>query len=142
MHHEYTLSDEYADLAAEVIRERDDLHWISEESVRIGYLVSTALKTSHGRPVLGDCYKVPDRCRLFVPYDFLITLYAKNINGLPLDRMRLLLYHELLHVGMDKAADGPRYFIAPPHDIEDFRAITDAYGTGWERCQADKKEEG
>ena len=139
MHHEYKLSDDYADIAAEVIGDREDLHWISDEGVRIGCMESTAAKKSHGRPVLGDCYKVPDRCRPFVPYDFLITIYAPNVAGLPPDRLRLLLYHELLHVGMQKADDGPRFFIVP-HDVEDFRALTDTYGTDWERRQANETE--
>jgi hypothetical protein len=135
MRYEYTPSDKYTDLAAEVVRERADLHWISDEGVRIGYLESTAPKKAHGRPVLGDCYKVLDRVRPFVPYDFLITVYAPNVDGLPVDRLRLLLYHELLHVGMEQTKDGPRYFIVP-HDIEDFHALTDAYGTGWARQEA------
>ena len=46
------------------------------------------------------------------------------------EQMEILLYHELLHVGMDDTGEEVKY-IVNPHDVEDFRAVIDRYGIDW-----------
>lgn len=40
--------------------------------------------------------------------------------------MEALIYHELLHIGID----GEKYSVIP-HDLEDFKAVIDRYGAHW-----------
>lgn len=78
----------------------------------------------------GDCRLVKEPWNTFCPFDFLITIYLPNVVDLDEDQMRILLLHELLHVGMDEKDGEPVYKINP-HDIEEFREIINRYGIDW-----------
>jgi len=60
------------------------------------------------------------------------VIYETNTAGMTEQQLRILLYHELLHVGIDEAGEGLKYVITP-HDIEDFRKVIDRYGIDWAR---------
>lgn len=125
----YEQSTEYAELGWEVIREHDDLAWIANGPT-VGYLASDHAKKSQGKMVLGECRLVKDIYKDFVPYDFLITIFEPNTEGLTREQMKILMYHELLHVGVDDKTGDPKYKVVP-HDIEDFRRVIDRYGIDW-----------
>jgi hypothetical protein len=55
---------------------------------------------------------------------------VQNTEGLTEEQMRNLMYHELLHGGMDDKTGEPKYKVTP-HDVEDFRSVIDQYGTDW-----------
>lgn len=123
-------SEEFAELAQEVIQEHRDLHWIIAAGINIGYLESNREKISKGRETLAECIKVKDLYKYYIPHDFLIVIYAPNVSGMSRDQLKILLYHELLHVGMNEKDGVPKY-IVNPHDVEDFRTIIDRYGLDW-----------
>ena len=129
----YQTSEEYEQMADEVIEEHEDLHWIRKANARIGYVSSMIEKQSNGRYVYGECMKVKEIYQLYAPYDFLIVLYEPNISHLDREQLQILLYHELLHVGI--SFDGTEFKIRP-HDVEDFRTVLERYGLDW----AKKKE--
>lgn len=109
----------------------DEFGWIHEQGVAICAMESDkAKKKSGGRAVLGECFRVKPLYVYFCPYDFLIVIYSQNVHGLTEDQLRILMYHELLHVGMKETKGGPPYFIRP-HDMEDFRTIVDCNGLDW-----------
>lgn len=54
------LSEEFSKLAEKVIEEHDDLHYLKDVAVSIGYMVSNRQKKSSGRAVFADCRKVQD----------------------------------------------------------------------------------
>lgn len=124
------VSEEYSGLAEKVIDEHDDLHWIRDINIRIGYLTSDREKKRSGRAVLGECIKGQDLYRPYVPHDFLIVIYETNTAGLTQEQMEILMYHELLHIGIDEAGEKLKYIINP-HDVEDFRTVIDRYGLDW-----------
>lgn len=62
------------------------------------------------------------------PYDFLIIFYGPNIDGLDANQLKILMFHELLHIGVN--SDGTSFKVVP-HDIEDFSLILERYGIGW-----------
>lgn len=130
MRHLYAMSEEYADLAAEVIEEHQDLHWLLDADIDIGYLKSNQAKKAKGREVHGECILVKDLYQPFCPYDFLIVLYDQNIAGFTDEQIRILLYHELLHIDVSEKDGEPVYSVAP-HDVEDFRAVIEQYGIDW-----------
>ena len=130
----YIQSDELAELAFQVMDEHPDVSWIRENlDVSIGYLRSDKLKISKGRLVLGECIVVKEVYRWCCPYDFLIVIYGPNTAGMTEEQMKILLYHELLHVQVDYDRNGNPVYKTNPHDVEDFRVILDRYGMDWAR---------
>lgn len=113
-----------------MIRTEKSLKWILWADIRIGFMVSDKEKKKSGKLVLGDCRLVKEPWNAFCPFDFLITIYLPNVMGMREDQMRILLLHELLHVGMDEKDGEPVYKIIP-HDIEEFREIINRYGIDW-----------
>ena len=124
------LSDRYAAMADEVIKEHSDLQWIAAAGIRIGYLESDREKRKNGKLIMGECIRVKDLYKCLIPYDFLVVVYGPNVVDASEDVLRILLYHELLHVGMSEDGQEVRYVINP-HDLEDFRETIDLYGLDW-----------
>lgn len=126
-------SEAYKNLMNEVIEEHEDLHWIRNADVSICVLQSDREKrAAGGRIVYGECMKVKPVYKPFCPYDFLIVVYEPNIEGFTDHQLRILMYHELLHVGIDETGEELKY-VVNPHDIEDFRTVIDQYGLDWNR---------
>lgn len=120
----------YTELSEQVIEEHEDLQWIRKADVTIGFLRSDREKVSRKRHVLGECIRVKDLYKCFIPFDFLIVIYEPNTAGLSDEQLRVLLYHELLHVGVEEK-DGEPVYIIVPHDVEDFSRILRRYGLNW-----------
>lgn len=124
---EYTLSEYYATMSEEIIRRRRPD--ILACGVSVGFISSTKKKMiGKTKAVLGECKKVSDLYKLFCPYDFLIIIYEPNCEGLREDQIKILLWHELCHVGIDE--DGEGYIV--PHDVEEFDRIITEHGLHWE----------
>ena len=123
-------SIEYKKMAEELIKKIPELQWIKEDKVKIAYLESTQKKMSNRKIVYADCRKIDEWMQVFCKYDFVITVYSDNCMGLTENQMQIVMWHELLHVGIDGGTLNPIY-IVNPHDIEDFRSITDRFGIDW-----------
>ncbi|MBQ9068995.1 MAG: hypothetical protein IJ131_08050 [Eggerthellaceae bacterium] len=124
-------SERYAAIADDLIEHEGWLAPIAHSDVRIAYLSSDAKKTSHGKMVFGQCEKVPDRYKWAVPYDFAIVIYEPNVAGFGEERLRTLMLHELMHVGVYANEDGEEVYKIVPHDLEDFRSIVECFGMDW-----------
>ena len=129
---DYEICEAYEAAGDAVIDAVPGLHWIRSAGVRIAYLKSYKEKKQGGKPVLGECRKVQDIYAPFCPYDFLITVFAANTAGMSINQLKVLLWHELLHIGMNEK-DGELTYVVEPHDIEDFRIIIDRFGLDWAR---------
>lgn len=126
------IREEYAEIAAEIIKEETELLAdIRNSEATIIYLGSDYPKKSKGKTVLGECEKVQNKNKWAIPCDFTITVYEPNCFGLSRDQLKILLLHELLHVGIKFEEDGTEKYYIKPHDYEDFKVITDRYGTEW-----------
>ena len=123
----------YTDIALALVANEPSLEHIKNSNVTIIYLESDYAKTSKGKLVFGQCEKVADKYKWGIPADFTITVFEPNVQKFTEDQIRILLHHELLHVGIDKKADGSESYSIVDHDIEDFKLILDKYGTGWSR---------
>ena len=95
---------------------------------RIGYLYADKEKKSKNKTVYADTEKLSDKMKALAPYDFVITFYEPSCRSLTPDRMEILMYHELRHVGYDATEETCSII---PHDLEDFKDIVDKYGTDW-----------
>ena len=127
------INNDYAEIADELIRDEYSLRPLLESRAKIIYLSSDYAKTSKGKLVFGQCEKVADKYKWGIPADFTITVFEPNVQKFTEDQIRILLHHELLHVGIDKKADGSESYSIVDHDIEDFKLILDKYGTDWSR---------
>lgn len=118
-------------IAEKLIETEQELAYIRESDVTIGYLLSDREKRNHSKTVYGECEKVPDKWKWSVPFDFVITLFEPNIEALNGEQIKILLFHELLHVGVEQDGNEERYYIVP-HDIEDFKTIINRFGVDWQ----------
>lgn len=126
------ISREIADLADEVIEEYKELWWLVRSNVRIAFLRSSRLKRSKGKLVCGECILVNANYKWCCPYDFMIIIYGPNTAGMTKAQLKILLWHELLHIGTrDVNDDGKPIYTVVPHDVEDFRVIIEKYGYDW-----------
>lgn len=124
----YSITDIYSEWAEQIIKDkRPD---ILSAGISVGF-ISSMKKKRHGKTklVLGECKKVDELHRLFCPYDFLIIIYEINCEGLSDEQMKILIWHELEHIGIDEK-DGKPY--VKPHDVEEFDDIINAVGLHWQ----------
>lgn len=119
-----TISDYYAKMAKELIDSEDKLAYLQNAPIKVVYLESTLRKRSKGRMTLGQCEKVQEKNKWGIPADFTITIFEPNVRGMSEEQLRIVMFHELLHIGED-------YLSVRPHDLEDFKYIIDRFGVDW-----------
>ena len=126
------INKNYEKIAQELIENTAELEYIKKSNVRIIYLESdNTKKNGTERLVLGECEKVASKNQWAISADFTITVYKNNCIGLSEEQIKILLFHELLHVGIDYGTDGGEVYSVKKHDLEDFKVIIDKYGTDW-----------
>lgn len=122
------INDTYQEIAQELIEERDELADLRGADISILLLSSDAEKKTGDKLVFGQCEKVPSKYKWGIPCDFTITIFDRNIIDFSDEQLRILIFHELLHVGVDDDKTFVRL-----HDLEDFKVIIDLYGTDWSK---------
>ena len=132
------LNEEYAEIAQALIDSEEALQYIKESQVSIAYLSSDLKKRDSGRIVHAQCELVSDKYKWGIPADFMITVFDPNVLGFSNEQMKILLFHELLHVHIDYK-DGEEKYSTNPHDLEDFKYIIDRFGTDWSRVTGEEK---
>lgn len=120
------INEKYAKIGKYLIDNVPELNHLDGENII--YLSSTAEKKAKRKMVLGECEKVQEKNKWAIPCDFTITLFEPNIQGLQSWQVAVVIWHELLHVGVD---DDTRYIL--PHDLNDFKSIVDHFGTDWNK---------
>ena len=125
-----TINEEYEEIGKRLIKRDKLLRDIRNSSVRIVFLSSDHEKNSKGRIIYGECEKIPDKYKWIIPYDFAITIFEPNVERFDEKQIRILILHELLHVGIELDGNEEKYYVRP-HDIEDFRVILKRYGKDW-----------
>jgi len=126
------MNEKYSEIAHGLIQTEPLLDVIRQSEATIIYLSSDKEKKSKGRTIFGECEKIPDKYKWSIPADFTITIYEPNIINFTDEQIKILLFHELLHVGIDWDKNGEEKYTVRPHDIEEFRTIIDRYGLDWE----------
>ena len=129
-------SPEYEKIASEVIDAIEELRFIKELEIKIGYVKSYEAKTNKSGIVMADCQLVKPVYQCFVPYDFIITVYEPNVTELTPNQMKALMWHELRHIGINEMTLALTYRVMP-HEVEDFYSIIDRLGMRWNEPGAD-----
>jgi hypothetical protein len=119
------ISDELRRLADKIIKRFPEFNFIREYDIRIGYVISQERKQGE-KITYADCRKVTDVYKAWLPYDFVITFYERNTGFLNENQLKVLMKHELKHVGISMKG-----LKITPHDIEDFKDIVADYGINW-----------
>lgn len=126
------INHNYEEIAQELIDNEPELAYIKNSQVKIAFLESDqSKKADKDKLVLGECEKVAAKNKWAINYDFTITLFRNNLIGLTLDQIRVVLFHELLHVGIEQGPDETEIYSVRKHDLEDFKIIIDRFGTEW-----------
>lgn len=134
------INENYQRIAESLIDTEQDLAYIKDSRVRIAYLESDqAKKADADKLVLGECEKVQAKNKWAINYDFTITLFKNNLVGLSADQIRIVMFHELLHVGIELGPDGDENYSVRKHDLEDFKLIIDKFGTDWSNVARKEK---
>ena len=125
------IREEYAEMAKKIIDDEPILTDIANSHATIVYLGSDNPKTSKGKTIYAEAEKVQDKNKWAIPADFTITVFEPNTKDFTEDQMRILLFHVLLHIGIEFTEDGQEKYSIRPLDYEDFKIIIDRYGTEW-----------
>lgn len=133
-----TINEHYAEIGMDLIQTEDALVDIANSQATIIYLSSEHKKVVSGKKVLGQCEKVADKYKWGIPCDFTITVFEPNVEGMSEEQLRMLIFHELLHVGIEYNADGTETYSVRPHDLEDFKLIIDRFGTDWSKVDEEE----
>lgn len=121
------LSEKYAEIAHKLIQEEPELEYLKGAPISIAYLASSHAKKKSGALVYGQCEKVQEKYKWGIPADFTITVFEPNVVEFTEEKLKILIFHELLHIGKD-------YDSINPHDLEDFRYIIDRFGAYWDQA--------
>lgn len=124
----FRLAPELKKIAEEVLRENVCMQHMTPDSPRIEYMWSDKEKKSNGKLVYADTEKLSDKVKELCQKDFIITFYSPNCQYLNEEKLKILMEHELLHVGWEPEEE--RCYIRP-HDVGDFDIILEKHGAHW-----------
>ena len=127
------INEHYAEIAKDLIEKEPLLEYIRQSDVTIVYLSSDKPKQSKGKSVCGECERINPKYKWAIPCDFTITIFDPNVITFSEDQLRILIFHELLHVKIELGDDGEEAYSINPHDVEEFREIIDRYGIDWDQ---------
>ena len=125
------ISANFETIAQELINAEPELKYIKDSRVKIIYLESDSTKKNGDKVVHGECEKIAAKNKWAIFADFTITLFVKNNVGMSEEQIRTLIFHELLHIGIEPGPDGDEIYSIRNHDLEDFKVIIDRFGTDW-----------
>lgn len=124
------INHRYDEIGRKLIAEEPELAYIRNSDADIVYLSSDCRKRDGKKVIFAQCEKIQDKYRWDISCDFTITVFEPNVEDFTDEQLKILLFHELLHVGIDEK-DGEEVYSTKPHDLEDFKVIIDRFGTEW-----------
>ena len=127
------LRPEYAEIGSRCIQKYPELINLRDNPCSIAYLGSSKKKSARGRCTYAECHKIPDKYKWMCSeaYDFMITVYEKNCEGMTDEQMEILIWHELMHIDVSELEDGSVVYSIKDHDVQEFRAILELHGVDW-----------
>jgi DNA-binding Lrp family transcriptional regulator len=119
------VNNELRLLAEKIIKKFGEFSFIKEYDIKIGYVNSYESKGGE-KIVYADCRKLQEVYKAYLPFDYIITFYDRNTGSLNENQKKILMLHELKHIGI-----GPSGLKIIQHDIEDFSDILTEFGLNW-----------
>lgn len=124
------IDELYAEVGAKLIETMPLLAKVKEAAPGIIYLASNAKKKTKGKNVLGECERVQSKNKWAIPAEYEIIIYEPNITGITENQLKVLIYHELLHIEITYS-NGDTVFGTKAHDVGEFKDIIERYGVDW-----------
>lgn len=125
----------YGNIGRKLIKSLPEFADLAEADVRIAYLSSGKEKVKNRKVIFAECYKVEDKYDWCCKYDFFIVVYEPNVIDFTEEQLRILIRHELHHVGIDYTDTGLQFYVVP-HDVEEFWDIIHDHGLDWSEVHA------
>jgi predicted metallopeptidase len=125
---ETEASPEMEEMANMIINHFEQFAFIKEDGIKIGYVISYD-KRKQKKVKYADCRKVHAVYKAFLPFDYIITFYDTNTDILSENQKKILMLHELKHIGYNNDLE----LTLIDHDIEDFEDILKKYGLDWNK---------
>lgn len=125
----------YGTIARRLIQTLPEFEDLKDADVRIAYLSSQKEKVKNRRVIFAECCKVEEKYEWCCKYDFFIVVYEPNIIGFTENQIKILIRHELHHVGVEYTDNGIKFYIVP-HDVEEFWEIIREHGLEWSEVNA------
>lgn len=132
----FKVDKELQEIVKETIAAYEQFEMLNDARILVLYCDQD--KKSRGKRVFADTKKTNELYEFITGYDFIITFYA-GVEMMSASALRVLAYHELLHVGYEVRGMSVVKRIIP-HDVEDFREVIGRFGVDWPLL-ADKAEE-
>ncbi|KJS68666.1 MAG: hypothetical protein JL50_03010 [Peptococcaceae bacterium BICA1-7] len=123
---DYEVAEDLRELGEKVIAAMPELWIIRDGDIKVGYVRSYEAKRDKGKQVNADCRKVRGTYTAYLPFDFIITFYEPNIYHMTENQKKILMLHELRHIGI-----GEKGLRIENHDVEDFKDILRRFGFDW-----------
>lgn len=134
-----SINEEYNKIGRELIETEEALVDILNSRATIIFLSSDKKKVEKGKIVHAECERISDKYKWGIPADYTITVFEPCCQGFTDRQMRILLFHELLHVGIE-FRDGSEKYTTNPHDLEDFKLIIERFGARWAEIDTSEEE--
>lgn len=123
----------YEEIARRCIEKYSELKDLRNHPCNIAILESDEEKKSKGRRICAECMKIPKKFKWMREVDFQIVVYEPNCAHMTDEQLEILLWHELMHIGVTVNEDGSVDYGIKDHDVQDFRVILELYGVDWDK---------
>ena len=133
------ISEKFTEIGNDLILNHEELEYINNSKARILFVKSDKAKKKGNSLIFGECSKVSNKTKFAIKADFIIYIYLPNCLEMNFSsaKYKLLLLHELLHVGIKYTKEGEEQYFIRPHDFEEFEYIVKKYGLGWANPQTE-----
>lgn len=130
------ISEYYQKMGEELIENHPQLvnlySFVKADRIKIIYLESDRQKKNTLGVVQADCEKIPDSKRWAIDADFVVTVYTQNVVRFTEEQKKVLMLHELMHIGVETNDKGNLKKYMVPHSVQDFFYILKTYGLDWD----------
>jgi len=125
----YQISDDIRIIAEDLIKNEPALQNSELTAAKIEYLLVFPYISKF---TAGRCYKANKHIKFFNDLDYIIEVSGELWHQLDEETMRLLILHELMHIGVGYNEKKATYvFKINDHDVKDFHYIISKYGIDW-----------
>lgn len=137
------VSDYYRRIGMEAIETMPELLYLKASQIKIAYLCSDENKKEGrgSKPLYAETEIIPGKYKWGIEADAAITVYHPNAAALTDKQKFILIFQQLLKIGITLSSEGEERYVLNEYDVTDFRIIIDKYGTNWAETQPELIDE-
>lgn len=137
------LSSYYEGIGEELINNQPELAYLKGSNIKIAYLGSDLIKKEGrgSKPVFAETEIIPGKYKWGIEADAAITFYRPNVSVLNDKQKQILVFQQLLKIGVNLKKDADEQYVLNEYDVNDFKIIIDKFGPNWSESQLELFEE-